>query len=94
MWYGPSGNVPINDDGWEWFGKFTSGNFKTTFPDGKTATMVEYYSENDLTTKKLNEIKNFITSGQLVYVDNSVFNDDLKNTKLYQLKDTNYVASN
>ena len=94
MWYGPSGNVPINDDGWEWFGKFTSGNFKTTFPDGKTATMVEYYSENDLTTKKLNEIKNFIASGQLVYVDNNVFNDDLKNTKLYQLKNTGIKGVN
>ena len=89
IWYGPSGNVPNDKGGWDWLGKFTSGNFKTTFPNGKTATMVEYYSENDLTTKKLNEIKNFITSGQLVYVDNSVFNDDLKNTKLYQLKDTN-----
>lgn len=94
MWYGPSGNVPINDDGWEWFGKFTSGNFKTTFPDGKTATMVEYYSENDLTTKKLNEIKNFIASGQLVYVDNNVFKNDLKNTKLYQLKNTGIKGVN
>ena len=94
MWYGPSGNVPINVDGWEWFGKFTSGNFKTTFPDGKTATMVEYYSENDLTTKKLNEIKNFTASGQLVYVDNNVFNDDLKNTKLYQLKNTGIKGVN
>lgn len=94
MWYGPSGNVSINDDGWKWFGKFTSGNFKTTFPNGRTATMVEYYSENDLTTKKLNEIKNFIDSGQLVYVDNNVFSDDLKNTKLYQLKNTNVKGVN
>ncbi|WP_160675241.1 DUF5057 domain-containing protein [Clostridium sp. C8-1-8] len=48
-------------------------------------TYVEYFSENDITNKRATEIKQNIDSGQLVYIDNSIFNSNgtLTGTKLY-----------
>ena len=46
-------------------------------------TYVEYYSENDITNKRANEILEMIKSGQLAFFDNDIFNrNDLQNTKL------------
>lgn len=41
-------------------------------------TYVEYYSENDITNKRANEIKAMIESGQLVYIDNAALIDGTK----------------
>lgn len=50
--------------------------------------MIEYYSENDITDKRAKEIISMIKSGQLIYVDNSIFTSDtakeISTTKLYK----------
>ena len=38
--------------------------------------------DNDITDRKANEIKEFIDSGQLVYIDSSIYNNNLNNSKL------------
>ena len=44
---------------------------------------VEFYSENDITQKRANEILSMINSGQLVYVSNAILNDtNLSTTNL------------
>lgn len=45
-------------------------------------TYVEYYSENDITNKRANEVLAMAKSGQLVVLDESIFNGDLDGTKL------------
>lgn len=37
---------------------------------------VEYYSENDITDKRINEIMDMINSGQLVYMDANIYAND------------------
>lgn len=54
--------------------------------DGKK--YVEYYSENDITKKRSDQIEKMISSGQLVYMDNSIFSETdkpIKDTNLYTL---------
>lgn len=46
-------------------------------------TYVEYYSENDITNKRAEEIKSMIDSGQLVIFDEKIFSGDIDNTKLF-----------
>ncbi len=51
--------------------------------DGKR--MTEYYSENDITNKNAKKILDMIDSGQLVYLDNNIVNDNnIKDTKIYK----------
>lgn len=56
---------------------------------------IEYYSENDITNKRAEEIKDMINSGQLVYMESSILSgSSLKNTKLYSnfenIKNSNF----
>lgn len=46
--------------------------------------MTEYYPENDITDKNAQKIIDMIVSGQLVYFDNTIIYDSLKNTKIYK----------
>lgn len=46
--------------------------------------MTEYYPENDITDKNAQKIIGMIDSGQLVYFDNTIIDDSLKNTKIYK----------
>lgn len=54
---------------------------------GEKMKFAEYYSENDITTKRAKEIINMIDTNQLVYMDNSIFNANkdkkIEKTKLY-----------
>lgn len=52
---------------------------------------IEYYSENDITNKRAEEIKDMINSGQLVYIESNILSgSSLSNTKLYSnFKDIN-----
>lgn len=71
----PFNAIPDNMPSYIPFGKeLTNGmrNDTVLSKDGKR--YVEYYSENDITTKKANEIKEVLTSGQLVYMASDIFN--------------------
>lgn len=48
---------------------------------GSTNGLVEYYSANDITNRRAEKVKEMISSGQLVYIDNSIFNN--RNTNDY-----------
>lgn len=64
--------------------------------DQNSESQVEYYSENDITDKRAKEILSLINSGQLVFVNESIF--ELKNTKLYEnfssLSFSNFIKYN
>lgn len=79
---------------------FSTNLDKSTFPSSYSE--VEYYSENDLTDKRKQEIEKLIKSNQLVYIDNKIATDNyyetiswkkedktIKNTKLYSLYNSN-----
>ncbi|MGN0144927.1 MAG: DUF5057 domain-containing protein, partial [Clostridium sp.] len=60
--------------------------------------MTEYYPENDITDKNAKKIIDMIDSGQLVYFDNTIIDDSLKNTKIYknfsQIEGENFIKFN
>lgn len=73
---------------------------KVTFPSSYNE--IEYYSENDITDKRKQEIENMIKSNQLVFIDNKIGADNydekisyntenkvIKNSKLYSLYKSN-----
>lgn len=62
--------------------KIYSGNFNNYNKSSDYMTVKEYYSENDITNKRAKEIIKLIDSGQLVYIDKDIFEDELRNTKL------------
>lgn len=79
---------------------FSTALNRATFPSSYSE--VEYYSENDLTDKRKQEIEKMIKSNQLVYIDNKIGADNynkkiswntenktIKNTKLYSLYNSN-----
>lgn len=47
-------------------------------------TRSDDYEENDITNRKAKEIIEFINSGQLVYLDKEILNNDISDTKLYR----------
>nr|WP_274600946.1 DUF5057 domain-containing protein [Clostridium yunnanense] len=66
----------LNDT--KWTGVARVGN------TGDNKTYVEYYSENDITNKRANEIMQNINSGQLVYIAKEIFTQSAtNNSKLY-----------
>ena len=73
---GPFKNNPLNIHNGNYSGTVYSPN------NLNPNTQVEYYSENDITDKRAKEILSLINSGQLVFINQSVF--DLKDTKLYK----------
>ena len=47
-------------------------------------TIVEYYSENDITVKRSKEIKAMLDNNELVYFADEIFVPDLQNSNLYK----------
>lgn len=79
--------VPIPEGFKNAYGKGTPDSYRirngiTTSSVYGERTYVEYYSENDITNKRANEILAMAKSGQLVVLDESIFNGDLDGTKL------------
>lgn len=68
----------------------TNGDPKWWWEKG-SGDHIEYYSENDITNKRAEEIKEMINSGQLVYMESSILSKStLNKTKLYSnFKDIN-----
>jgi Cna protein B-type domain. len=69
-------------------GSYTAlGTAPTNLPQGGlnngTGTSKEYYSDNDITNRRANKLKDFINSKQLTIFDQSIFGSCLTNTKLY-----------
>lgn len=63
-------------------------NWKNNYTTLDGIKFAEYYSENDITQKKADEIKQMINSNQLVYMDDSIFNttsNGITKTKLYSV---------
>lgn len=61
-----------------------TGGIKSS--DGNNLLPTGNYAENDITKRKAEEIKEFIESGQLVYINNSIFTEKNKfqNSNLYK----------
>lgn len=86
IWYATQGRWDYYDNNsWNKLLNAQSGKI-TTKIGSDTKTIREYYSENDITNKRAEEIKKMIESNQLVYIDSSVFQNgggkDLSRTKL------------
>lgn len=66
----------------------------TTLPQGGSGSK-EYYSDNDITNRRANALKEFIDSRQLTIIDQSIVDtgSSLKTTKLYN-NFINYVSNN
>ena len=60
-------------------------------------TRTDEKEENDITNRKAEEIKAFINSGQLVYLDKNILNEDIRDTKLYRnfekVSGANFITS-
>lgn len=78
----PLDKLPLST--WE-----TLSNWRNNYTTVDGIKFAEYYSENDITQKKANEIIQMINSKQLVYMDSSIFdltsNKEISKTKLYNL---------
>jgi hypothetical protein len=68
------------------------GNTVNTVDGGKT--VIEYYSENDITKKRASEITEMLKSGELVYFANEILDDAMLSTsnlvKIFKNDYTNY----
>ena len=110
--YSGSYTAPFTNDepGYLPFGKEVYGINRTTLGmknnyvlSKDNNTYIEYYSENDITNKRANEILEFINSGQLAYIDtkalvnNTKINNNfgsLNNSNLIKTSNTNITVSN
>lgn len=87
LWYGNGGYVPNNEGDWGFVQKFQSAADGNEYLQGSIdgtnyKHFIEYYSENDITNKRANEIIKLINSDQLVYMDSNIFTQDYDNTNL------------
>ncbi|MCY6355044.1 DUF5057 domain-containing protein [Clostridium sp. ZS2-4] len=54
--------------------------------NGTNSDSLEYYSENDITNRKAEDLIEFINSGQLTIFRKNIFNDSLKKSKLNEFE--------
>lgn len=96
LWYGYGGESTYNNINFDVYGQLCSGLLNNSLPNkvphhfnsnfnGYDKTMLEYYSENDITNKRAAEIIKMINKGQLVLMDENILNDEnLKVSKLFK----------